>query len=77
LHLDFHCGQQAPIGQLLLSNRLLGKAIADWDCYPIMVLLFLSMLPLHADRPQRQMAMLANAFRIYKDWTDDRDPHGR
>lgn len=67
--LNFHCQQQAPIAELLLETRLLGKPVRDWDCHPVMVLLFLSMLPLHSDRPGRQQAMLANAFRIYKDWT--------
>lgn len=33
---------------------------------PAVVLLFLSMLPLHADRPDRQRAMLLNAYRLYK-----------
>ena len=36
------------------------------DIMPAVVLLFLSMLPLHADRPDRQQAMLINAFRLYK-----------
>ena len=31
------------------------------------VLLFLSMLPLHADNERRQLALLANALRIFKD----------
>lgn len=36
------------------------------DIMPLVVLLFLSMLPLHSDRPDRQKAMLINALRIYK-----------
>lgn len=36
------------------------------DIMPAVVLLFLSMLPLHADRPDRQKAMLINAYRLYK-----------
>ncbi|ASJ71649.1 phosphotransferase [Granulosicoccus antarcticus] len=32
----------------------------------INVLLFLSMIPLHADRPDRQVAMLLNAYRLYR-----------
>lgn len=35
---------------------------------PVVVLLFLSMLPLHSDRPDRQKAMLLNAIRIYKNY---------
>lgn len=33
---------------------------------PLVVLLFLSMLPLHNDRPDRQRAMFVNALRIYR-----------
>ena len=33
---------------------------------PLVILLFISMLPLHSDRPERQKAMLANALRLYK-----------
>lgn len=35
---------------------------------PLIVLLFLSMLPLHSDYPNRQKAMLANAFRLYVEY---------
>jgi hypothetical protein len=43
---------------------------AGWDLeelnvYPIMIHLFLSMLPLHSDNEERQKAMLANALRLY------------
>lgn len=39
--------------------------VSTKDILPICVLLFLSMLPLHSDRPDRQDAMLANALRLY------------
>ena len=42
-----------------------GKHMVAWGAYPIMVLLFLSMLPLHKDRPARQRGLLANALRLY------------
>lgn len=42
-----------------------GFNISKLSTYPIMIFLFLSMLPLHADRPDRQKAMLANALRLY------------
>jgi hypothetical protein len=48
--------------------QILGKSSQDWGCYPIMILLFLSMLPLHADSPQRQLAFMANAGRLYQEW---------
>ncbi|MDR2154260.1 MAG: hypothetical protein LBE78_04435 [Burkholderiaceae bacterium] len=35
------------------------------DCLPLVILLFLSMLPLHADNTQRQRAFFANALRLY------------
>lgn len=38
------------------------------DIMPLVVLLFLSMLPLHSDRPDRQKAMLINALRLYKEF---------
>jgi hypothetical protein len=34
----------------------------------ITILLFLSMLPLHADRPDRQRLFLANALRLFNEW---------
>ena len=42
-----------------------GYNIEELNVYPIMVHLFLSMLPLHRDNPERQKAMLANALRLY------------
>ncbi len=42
------------------------KDFATIDIMPAVVLLFLSMLPLHSDRPDRQQAMLINAYRLYK-----------
>lgn len=35
------------------------------DVMPLVVLLFMSMLPLHNDRPDRQKAMFYNALRLY------------
>jgi hypothetical protein len=37
---------------------------------PLTVLLFLSMLPLHSDDKNRQMALLANAMRLYSDFVE-------
>ena len=48
------------------KNSLFGGMNLDEACtYPILVHLFLSMLPLHKDKPARQKAMLANALRLY------------
>ncbi|WP_051933227.1 phosphotransferase [Massilia sp. BSC265] len=66
-----------PIRELFLSTPFAGRLPTAWDCYPVMVLLFLSMLPLHADAPQRQRALLANAIRVYLEWrAHDRDSDG-
>jgi hypothetical protein len=48
--------------------RFAGYTIEELSVYPIMILLFLSMLPLHADRPDRQNAFLANALRLYVEY---------
>jgi hypothetical protein len=40
-------------------------SIDQLSVYPIMIHLFLSMLPLHSDNKERQKAMLANALRLY------------
>ena len=37
------------------------------EIMPLVILLFLSMLPLHSDRPDRQEAMLMNALRLYSE----------
>ena len=42
-----------------------GYTIEELNVYPIMIHLFLSMLPLHSDNENRQKAMLANALRLY------------
>lgn len=53
-----------------IEKYLLDKGFAGFDLikdgiYAIMITLFLSMLPLHNDKPQRQKAFLANALRLY------------
>ena len=42
-----------------------GYSLVELSTYPIMVHLFLSMIPLHSDCPKRQIAFLANALRLY------------
>ena len=44
-----------------------GLEVSDSAAEPISILLFLSMLPLHADRPDRQRAFLANALRLFQE----------
>lgn len=52
---------------LFLSKRLIPE-IDNRDVIAPTILLFLSMIPLHYDKPARQEAMLANALRLYSDW---------
>ncbi|MFC5355619.1 phosphotransferase [Azospirillum himalayense] len=58
-------GRIREIQEEFLRTRFGGLTLHDAASLPISILFFLSMLPLHADHPQRQMAMLANALRLY------------
>lgn len=44
---------------------VLGMKLSDSQVFGIMIHLFLSMIPLHADRPDRQKAFLTNAIRLF------------
>ncbi|TKD61470.1 hypothetical protein FBG13_12230 [Cobetia marina] len=52
------------IQQLFLKTEFIPGYVTS-KILPLVILLFLSMLPLHNDRPDRQHAMLANALRLY------------
>jgi len=58
-----------PIQEAFTKSNLL-PGITTKEILPLTVLLFLSMLPLHADRPDRQQAMLINALRLYTEYID-------
>lgn len=45
----------------LEENTNIGKK----ELYALQVHLFISMIPLHSDSPERQLALLANSYRIY------------
>jgi hypothetical protein len=65
------------VQRLFAATPFAGRRPSQWQCHPAMVLLFLSMLPLHADDPRRQQALMANGIRLYLEWTsDDRHPDG-
>lgn len=53
---------------IFLKMQFMGRTPVQWDCYPVMLLLFLSMLPLHADDRIRQQALIANCLRLYLEW---------
>ncbi|QQC67562.1 glycosyltransferase family protein [Paraburkholderia ginsengisoli] len=70
--------------QRLFVNAQLIPGVSFAEVMPHTVLLFLSMLPLHADQPQRQQALFVNALRLYSQYLEipsevslDRHPHGR
>jgi Phosphotransferase enzyme family len=70
--LSFELEFDPPPGILSLANRFrdfkaIGIRFGDPVIMATMVLLFLSMLTLHKDRPDRQWAFLANALRLYSD----------
>jgi len=49
-----------------IFNSVLFRDLADYQqCDSIQALLFLSMLPLHCDKPQRQLAMLFTGLKLY------------
>lgn len=51
-----------------LSHSFVGLTPVQSSAHSIAILLFLSMLPLHADNPERQQAFLANALRLFLKW---------
>ena len=53
------------IQQYFCNQKFGGYTIDELSTYPVLIHLFLSMLPLHNDYPERQKAMLANALRLY------------
>lgn len=55
------------IQKVFLDRQLLAN-VHNKDVMAPTILLFLSMIPLHFDKPNRQKAMLANALRLYCMW---------
>ena len=53
------------LGDAFSAMAVDGVPAAGRTVRAITISLFLSMLPLHADRPDRQMAFIANALRLY------------
>lgn len=63
--LDIHIDERIMDVQNLFLDLELLPGVTPRPLMPMVVLLFISMLPLHSDRPQRQTAFLANALRLY------------
>jgi hypothetical protein len=69
--IEFNIHAEPYIAEIqdFFKSQVFGDMNLDQLCtYPILVHLFLSMLPLHRDNPNRQKAMLANALRIYAEY---------
>lgn len=63
--IDFRMDERLLAIQKIFFEVEFIPGISVKEIMPVVVLLFTSMLPLHADRPDRQKAMIANALRIY------------
>jgi len=65
-YIYFEVDERLETIQKVFFERKFLSDISVKDIIPLVVLLFLSMLPLHKDRPDRQKAMILNAFRLYE-----------
>jgi hypothetical protein len=74
LRLRLLAEHSAPLQRLFLATPFAGRLPVAWDCRPLMVVLFLSMLPLHADNALRQQALMANGIRLYLEWREHDHP---
>jgi len=61
-------GDFKSINNEFIYQNLTEKSLIDPSCLPMSILLFFSMLPLHADNAYRQNALLANAMRLFMEW---------
>ncbi|WP_299734769.1 hypothetical protein [uncultured Endozoicomonas sp.] len=59
-----------PIQSIYRSTFFSDSIELEKNILAITIHLFISMLPLHFDRPQGQMAMIANALRLYSELED-------
>ncbi len=65
VELDFELDERIYEIQQIFITHEFGHSLSISQVIPLVILLFLSMLPLHQDQPDRQRAMLANAVRLY------------
>lgn len=63
--LTFNLEERLKEVQKIFMEKSLLPEISNKDIIAPTILLFLSMIPLHFDKPHRQEAMLANALRLY------------
>lgn len=62
-------GDCDEVGRQFIQRRFADVAIAE--VLPLTILLFVSMIPLHKDNRDRQLAFLLNALRLYELWRDN------
>jgi hypothetical protein len=60
-----HTGDYCDRVQSIFDTVLLADATMRRQVYALQALLFLSMLPLHADKPRRQLAMLTTGLELF------------
>ncbi|WP_047249534.1 phosphotransferase [Chromobacterium subtsugae] len=66
-HLSLNIPQQMTVLDDLVKARLSVMGFSVNEILAITCTLFLSMLPLHYDKPQRQLAFIATAINLYKE----------
>jgi len=66
LKISFNEALHNEITQCFREQVLLPSDYEEKEILAITIHLFLSMLPLHADRPERQQAFIANAWRLFE-----------
>jgi len=59
------------VQSFFVSLKLGGFSIKEANTFPILIHLFLSMLPLHNENKLRQRALLANAIRLYLEFKEN------
>ena len=60
-------GKMKALGEIAKISIFNGLSLNDLEIKALIIHLFLAMLPLHSDRPDRQKAFLANALRLYSE----------
>ncbi|MFV2030307.1 hypothetical protein [Neisseria sp. S1] len=68
IKISFNFSERLSIIQQIFMKKQILPEISNQEIMPATILLFLSMIPLHFDKPHRQEAMLANALRLYVLW---------
>jgi hypothetical protein len=67
-NISIFCDDRIHSIQERFKDSVMVKMLRPLDVMPLTILLFLSMLPLHADNPKRQLAFLANALYLYDNY---------